>query len=78
MPQSQAFREPSRMGSPTSAYVAAPSAVSQFWASASVTCGIVPMSAYSACPHLSAAIVFTHGIPWYRLRIRSTSPTVRA
>src|SRR6266576_911052 len=36
------------------------------------------MSAYSAWPHLSAAIVLTHGMPWYSLRIFSTSPTVRA
>src|SRR5437867_1264361 len=36
------------------------------------------MSAYSAFPRLSAAIVLTHGIPWYVLRMRRTSPTVRA
>src|SRR3954447_15915875 len=69
VPQAHEEREPSRMGSPSELKATWPIGVSQRWASASVTCGIVPMSAYSAWPVRSAAIVLTQGSPSKRLRI---------
>jgi hypothetical protein len=63
VPQSHAEREPSSTGRPSAVNVAVPSAVLQFAACSSVTCGIAPMSAYAALPERSATIVFTHGIP---------------
>src|SRR4051812_22177469 len=76
--QSHAVREPSSTGSPSSWNVPCPSAVLHCWASSSLTFGMAPTSAYSAWPHLSATMVFTQGMPWYVLRIRSSSATDRA
>src|SRR3954462_2764048 len=64
--------EPSSTGRPSALNVAAPASVLHFWASESGTLGTVPMSAYIACPVLSAKIVLTHGMPWYFLRIFSS------
>ena len=66
-------REPSSSGRPRPGKVTWPSAPEQPVAFSFGTLGIEPMSAYSARPLESAAIVFTHGIPWYLRRIASRS-----
>src|SRR6516165_10209844 len=65
--QSQEVVAPFRIGSP----IWAPSGVSHRFASALVTCGMVPMSAYRASPARSVAIVLAQGMPWYFFRIDS-------
>src|SRR5205823_5241418 len=67
--------EPSRIGRPRAWNVAAPSCVLHCCASEFGTLGMVPMSAYRACPHLSATIVLTHGMPWYFSRMSSSCGT---
>ena len=62
---------PFRIGSPTAANVNAPSGVSHLFASALLTFGMAPMSAYRARPARSVAIVLTQGMPWYFFRIDS-------
>jgi hypothetical protein len=70
-----AEREPSSTGRPSSWKVAAPSTVLHCRAFESGTLGIAPMSAYSAPPPRSAAIVLTHGMPSYFFRISSSCCT---
>src|SRR5215468_12395834 len=69
--QSQDVVAPFRIGSPMLWNVPLPSGVSHPFASALVTCGMVPMSAYRARPARSVAIVFTQGMPWYFFKIDS-------
>src|SRR5215468_3395874 len=65
--QSQEVVAPFRIGSPK----LLPSGVPHLFASALVTFGMVPMSAYRASPARSVAIVLTQGLPWYFFRIDS-------
>ena len=55
-----------------------PSTVLQVVAFSFVTCGTTEMSAYSALPSESAAIVLTHGTPWLRTMTSSSSSTLCA
>src|SRR5215469_2943713 len=71
LPQSQEVLAPFRIGSPNAANVNLPVAVSHLFASALVTCGMSPMSAYRARPARSLAIVLTQGMPWYFFKIDS-------
>src|SRR6516165_10420670 len=70
-PQSQDVLAPFRTGSPKLWNVLLPSGVSHLFASALVTCGMSPMSAYRAWPARSVATVLTHGMPWYFFKIDS-------
>src|SRR5215472_16952391 len=70
-PKSQEVLEPSRIGSPNAANVKVPIGVSHLFASALVTFGMSPVSAYRAWPARSVAIVLTHGMPWYFFKIDS-------
>src|SRR6516165_9096108 len=70
-PQSQDVLAPFRTGSPKLWNVLLPSGVSHLFASALVTFGMSPMSAYRARPARSLAIVLTQGMPWYFFRIDS-------
>src|SRR5215467_13906488 len=70
-PQSQEVVAPFRTGSPIWANVPRPSGVSHLFASALVTFGMAPMSAYRASPARSVAIVLTQGLPWYFFRMLS-------
>src|SRR3954470_16187851 len=70
--------DPSSTGNPSALNVAAPTSVLHCCAKEPGTLGTVPMSAYIACPVLSATIVLTHGMPWYFLRMRSSCCTDRA
>src|SRR5215472_5070087 len=63
--QSQEVVAPLRIGSPE----LLPSGVPHLFASALVTFGMVPMSAYRASPARSVAIVLAQGMPWYFFRI---------
>src|SRR5262249_29028800 len=65
-PQSQEVVAPFRIGSP----IWAPSGGSHRCASALVTFGMAPMSAYRARPGRSVAVVLAQGLPWYFFRIR--------
>src|SRR5215472_1446283 len=65
--QSQEVVAPLRIGSPE----LLPSGVPHLFASALVTFGMAPMSAYRARPARSVAIVFTQGLPWYFFRMLS-------
>src|SRR6516165_12688600 len=67
VPQSQEVVAPFRIGSPR----LLPSGVPHRFASALVTCGMAPMSAYRARPARSVAIVLTQGMPWYFFRMLS-------
>src|SRR6516164_4086740 len=69
--QSQDVLAPFRIGSPKLWNVRLPSGVSHLFASALVTCGMVPMSAYRARPARSVAIVLAQGMPWYFFRMLS-------
>src|SRR6516162_11792094 len=70
-PQSQDVLAPFRTGSPKLWNVLLPSGVSHLFASALVTFGMAPMSAYRARPARSVAIVLAQGMPWYFFRIDS-------
>src|SRR5215468_8608749 len=70
-PQSQEVVAPFRTGSPIWANVPRPSGVSHRCASALLTFGMAPMSAYRARPARSVAIVLAQGMPWYFFRIDS-------
>ena len=72
MVSAHAEREPSRTASPAAGSVTWPRVDRHAVAFSSVTLGTEPMSAYRVLPFESAAIVFTHGIPWYFLRIFSS------
>src|SRR6516165_7622264 len=63
--QSQEVVAPFRIGSPMLWNVWLPSGVSHRFASALVTFGMLPMSAYRASPVRSVAIVLAQGMPWY-------------
>src|SRR5215470_18721639 len=65
--QSQEVVAPLRIGSPK----LLPSGVPHLFASALVTFGMAPMSAYRASPARSVAIVLAQGMPWYFFRIDS-------
>src|SRR6516162_9251921 len=69
--QSQEVVAPLRIGSPKLWNVRLPSGVSQAFASALVTCGMAPMSAYRASPARSVAIVLAQGMPWYFFKMLS-------
>src|SRR5215467_13600242 len=69
--QSQDALAPFRIGSPKLWNVPLPSGVSHRFASALVTFGMVPMSAYRASPARSVAIVLAQGMPWYFFKIDS-------
>src|SRR5215472_5934251 len=69
--QSQEVVAPFRIGSPRLWNVRVPSGVSHRFASALVTFGMAPMSAYRARPARSVAIVLAQGMPWYFFRIDS-------
>src|SRR5215467_8034525 len=69
--QSQEVVAPFRIGSPRLWNVSLPRDVSHRFASALLTFGMAPMSAYRARPARSVAIVLTQGMPWYFFRIDS-------
>src|SRR5215510_14632089 len=69
--QSQEVVAPFRIGSPRLWNVSLPRGVSHLFASALVTFGMAPMSAYRARPARSVAIVFAQGMPWYFFRMLS-------
>ncbi len=58
--------------------MARPSGVEQRSARSSVILGSTCDWAKNECPARSAAIVFTHGMPWFRCSDRSTSFVPRA
>src|SRR6516162_11838094 len=70
-PQSQDVLAPFRTGSPKLWNVLLPSGVSHLFASALVTFGMAPMSAYRARPARSVAIVLAQGMPWYFFKMLS-------
>src|SRR5215813_5064777 len=65
--QSQEVVAPFRIGSPK----LLPSGVAHLFASALLTFGMAPMSAYRASPARSVAIVLAQGLPWYFFKMLS-------